>query len=182
MVVLVFLHAQYAFGILLFELFSGERAHRGVPRALLPHSVALRGLRPVLPPHTPPSYRRLAERCWQAEPRQRWAEVEGGRWAGGSQDRDPGVWLVPACGAEAAGGPRVEPLGPLCDYAAGPHSTRSWTSCSACVKQQRRRRRRRLASSTAGLRPQVRRRGQQQVPGAAGPQVRAGPPAAAAAR
>ncbi|KAG2440276.1 hypothetical protein HXX76_004388 [Chlamydomonas incerta] len=61
----------FAFGILLFELFSGERAHRGVPRALLPHAVALRGLRPVLPPHTPPDYRALAERCWQSEPRQR---------------------------------------------------------------------------------------------------------------
>ncbi len=29
----------YAFGIMLWELFTGDKAHRGVPRALLPHQV-----------------------------------------------------------------------------------------------------------------------------------------------
>ncbi|GFR45644.1 hypothetical protein Agub_g7054, partial [Astrephomene gubernaculifera] len=33
--------------------------------------VALRGLRPSFPPQTPPDFRRLAERCWQADPRSR---------------------------------------------------------------------------------------------------------------
>ncbi|GIM04094.1 hypothetical protein Vretimale_8718 [Volvox reticuliferus] len=31
----------YAFGILMYELFTGDRAHRGVPRALLPHQVCV---------------------------------------------------------------------------------------------------------------------------------------------
>ena len=31
----------YAFGILLWELFTGEKAFRGTPKALLPHQVGL---------------------------------------------------------------------------------------------------------------------------------------------
>ncbi|KAG2499639.1 hypothetical protein HYH03_002578 [Edaphochlamys debaryana] len=61
----------YAFGILLFELFTGERAWEGMPRALLPARVALEGWRPVFPPHTPPDYKALVERCWHADPQRR---------------------------------------------------------------------------------------------------------------
>ncbi|GIL97177.1 hypothetical protein Vretimale_2919 [Volvox reticuliferus] len=61
----------YAFGIMMYELFTGGRAYRGVTRTLLPHQVALRGLRPVFPPHTPPDYQALAERCWHADPKKR---------------------------------------------------------------------------------------------------------------
>ncbi|EFJ42761.1 hypothetical protein VOLCADRAFT_97147 [Volvox carteri f. nagariensis] len=61
----------YAYGVLLFELFTGERAWEGMPRALLPARVALEGWRPVFPPHTPAAYRQLAERCWLADPAKR---------------------------------------------------------------------------------------------------------------
>ncbi|GLI61168.1 hypothetical protein VaNZ11_003455 [Volvox africanus] len=61
----------YAYGVLLFELFSGERAWEGMPRALLPARVALEGWRPVFPPHAPAAYRQLAERCWTADPAKR---------------------------------------------------------------------------------------------------------------
>ncbi|PNH03196.1 putative serine/threonine-protein kinase [Tetrabaena socialis] len=56
------------YGIMLYELFTGDRAHRGVPRALLPHQVAIGGLRPALPPHMPPDYRQLVDSCWRADP------------------------------------------------------------------------------------------------------------------
>ncbi|PNH11049.1 putative serine/threonine-protein kinase, partial [Tetrabaena socialis] len=61
----------YAFGILLHELFTGGRAYSGVPKALLPHQVAVQGLRPVLPPYTPPAFRLLVESCWDANPHSR---------------------------------------------------------------------------------------------------------------
>ncbi|KAG2495033.1 hypothetical protein HYH03_006965 [Edaphochlamys debaryana] len=61
----------YAYGILLYELLTGERPFRGVTRALLPQLVAVQGLRPELPPDTPPDFRRLAESCWHADPRRR---------------------------------------------------------------------------------------------------------------
>ncbi|PNH11050.1 putative serine/threonine-protein kinase [Tetrabaena socialis] len=61
----------YAFGILLHELFTGGRAYSGVPKALLPHEVAVQGLRPVLPPYTPPAFRLLVESCWDASPHAR---------------------------------------------------------------------------------------------------------------
>ncbi|KAG2449181.1 hypothetical protein HYH02_005928 [Chlamydomonas schloesseri] len=61
----------YAYGVLLFELFTGERAWEGMPRALLPARVALEGWRPVFPPHTPRGFRELAERCWHPDPAKR---------------------------------------------------------------------------------------------------------------
>ncbi|GIL81676.1 hypothetical protein Vretimale_1265 [Volvox reticuliferus] len=61
----------YAYGVFLYELFTGERAWEGMPRALLPARVALEGWRPVFPPHAPPAYRQLAERCWIADPAKR---------------------------------------------------------------------------------------------------------------
>lgn len=33
--------------------------------------VALGGLRPIFPPHTPLEYSQLAQRCWQAKPQDR---------------------------------------------------------------------------------------------------------------
>ncbi|KXZ53722.1 hypothetical protein GPECTOR_6g639 [Gonium pectorale] len=61
----------YSFGILLYELYTGGMAFRDVPRAVLPHQVALQGRRPSFPPHAPPAYRDLAECCWRADPRSR---------------------------------------------------------------------------------------------------------------
>ncbi|KXZ50239.1 hypothetical protein GPECTOR_17g877 [Gonium pectorale] len=69
----------YAYGILLYELFTGDRAWEGVPRALLPARVALEGWRPIFPPHTPIGYRALAER----QPEHRHAEAEAKVTGGG---------------------------------------------------------------------------------------------------
>lgn len=58
----------YAFGILLWELYTGGHAYKGVPRALLPHEIAKRGLRPSFPADAPFALRFLACRCWEQDP------------------------------------------------------------------------------------------------------------------
>uniref|UniRef100_A0A383VFW0 Protein kinase domain-containing protein n=1 Tax=Tetradesmus obliquus TaxID=3088 RepID=A0A383VFW0_TETOB len=57
----------YAFGITLWELYTGRRAFEGVPRALLGHQVTREALRPKFPPGTPLQYKTLAERCWHTD-------------------------------------------------------------------------------------------------------------------
>jgi hypothetical protein len=59
----------------------------GVPIPLLPHEVAVKGLRPKWPSSLPPQYRdlqALAEACWAQEPQARWggATISIGRPAG----------------------------------------------------------------------------------------------------
>jgi serine/threonine protein kinase len=64
----------YAYGILLYEVMTGQRAYAGVPIPLLPHEVARQGLRPSWPANLPPGCRdlqRLAEACWAQQPRDR---------------------------------------------------------------------------------------------------------------
>lgn len=64
----------YAYGILLYELITGQRAYVGVPIPLLPHEVALQGLRPEWPRNMPAEssmLRDLAEACWQHKPQDR---------------------------------------------------------------------------------------------------------------
>lgn len=66
----------YAFGIMLYEIVTGRRAYASVPIPLLPHEVAMRGLRPEWPQHLPlecAGIQRLAEACWAQEPQSRWA-------------------------------------------------------------------------------------------------------------
>mgnify|MGYP001811222418 CR=1 FL=1 len=43
----------------------------GIPRALVGHKVAVLGLRPKLPPFTPPDFKALIEECWAQDPEQR---------------------------------------------------------------------------------------------------------------
>jgi hypothetical protein len=54
-----------AFGITLWEMYTGARAFEGVPRALLGHQITREHKRPRFPDSTPWAYRDLAERCWQ---------------------------------------------------------------------------------------------------------------------
>jgi serine/threonine protein kinase len=64
----------YAYGILLFEIITGRRAYSGVPIPLLPHEVAMQGLRPEWPSNLPEDslqLRDLAEFCWKHQPQDR---------------------------------------------------------------------------------------------------------------
>lgn len=66
----------YAYGILLYEIITGQRAYAGVPVPLLPHQVAVAGLRPSWPPGVPAgckTLQQLAEACWAQAPQDRWA-------------------------------------------------------------------------------------------------------------
>ena len=69
----------YAFGILLFELMTGQRAFAGVPIPYLPYHVAEEGMRPSWPKGFAADVaegcygelRRLAEACWAPVPASR---------------------------------------------------------------------------------------------------------------
>ncbi|KAF5831352.1 kinase-like domain-containing protein [Dunaliella salina] len=55
----------YAFGITLWELFTGGEPYRGVPRALLGHKVAREQKRPSFPPVMPEGYKALLRKASQ---------------------------------------------------------------------------------------------------------------------
>ncbi|KAJ9517261.1 hypothetical protein QJQ45_009127 [Haematococcus lacustris] len=57
----------YAFGITLWELFTGGHAFKGVPKSLLGHQVINENRRPEFPPGTPVRYKQLAEWCWNKD-------------------------------------------------------------------------------------------------------------------
>lgn len=78
----------YAFGILLWELYTGGRAFAHVPLPLLGHEVARGGLRPVFPGSCPVGFQEFAARCWAANPADRCAQ--GGRGRGGEAGRRGG--------------------------------------------------------------------------------------------
>ena len=95
----------YAFGILLYELYSGRSAFKGAPRAMLGYEVVKLRRRPQFPVQAPPEYQNLAVRCWAADPAQRpgfdavVAELEAMR----RRLTPDGGSLAPAC-ADAGGG------------------------------------------------------------------------------
>eukprot|EP00955_Chlamydomonas_euryale_P012255 131748-Chlamydomonas_euryale.AAC.1 len=55
----------YAFGITLWELYTGQRPYRGVPRIVLGHAIVFEQKRPAFPDGTPQRLKLLVERCWQ---------------------------------------------------------------------------------------------------------------------
>ncbi|KAI8472598.1 MAG: kinase-like domain-containing protein [Monoraphidium minutum] len=64
----------YAFGILLFEIVTGERPYAGIHNALLGHAVVASRKRPAWPSAMGPEFREakaLAEECWQHHPHAR---------------------------------------------------------------------------------------------------------------
>jgi serine/threonine protein kinase len=58
----------YAYGIILWEMYTAQQAFKGIPRALLGHDVAKLGRRPEFPPDCPFDYQLLACRCWESDP------------------------------------------------------------------------------------------------------------------
>jgi serine/threonine protein kinase len=66
----------YAFGIILWEMFTGGYAFLGVPGALLGHQVSVEGKRPIFPEDAPQGFKKLAEWCWSPDPSNRPSFVE----------------------------------------------------------------------------------------------------------
>eukprot|EP00878_Enallax_costatus_P046903 GHUV01057221.1.p1 GENE.GHUV01057221.1~~GHUV01057221.1.p1 ORF type:complete len:219 (-),score=61.03 GHUV01057221.1:455-1111(-) len=93
----------YAYGILLYEIITGQRAYAGVPIPLLPHEVALQGLRPTWPPGLPNAYKplqRLAEACWAQNPHDRPTFADVFQYLESCQKGSPATHLLPKPGGE----------------------------------------------------------------------------------
>jgi serine/threonine protein kinase len=58
----------YAFGIMLYEMYTATQAFQGVPKIMLGHEVVKLGRRPKFPPDCPFDYQLLACRCWESDP------------------------------------------------------------------------------------------------------------------
>ncbi|GMH44611.1 hypothetical protein BSKO_12563 [Bryopsis sp. KO-2023] len=58
----------YSFGIVMWELVSGEAPLEGVPHYVVMKKVLLDNWRPTFPSNTPESYKLLAEQCWTSLP------------------------------------------------------------------------------------------------------------------
>ncbi|KAG1669245.1 hypothetical protein FOA52_003282 [Chlamydomonas sp. UWO 241] len=66
----------YAFGIMLWEVYTAKHPFLGVSKQLLPAMVAKEGKRPVFPDSAPPDFVRLTEWCWSADPNSRPTFIE----------------------------------------------------------------------------------------------------------
>ncbi len=58
---------MYAYGITLWELFTGGSPFKKTPRALLGHMITKEHKRPAFTLATPEAYRVLVEKCWHPE-------------------------------------------------------------------------------------------------------------------
>ena len=61
----------YSYGIVLWELLTGEIPYNDVPVEKLPYLVVQEKLRPTIPPDTPPDLANLITACWSTDPKQR---------------------------------------------------------------------------------------------------------------
>jgi len=57
----------YALGIILWELVTLSAVRMSCLASMVPFMVSARGLRPVLPPHAPPTYAVLVRACWAGD-------------------------------------------------------------------------------------------------------------------
>ena len=90
----------YAFGVTMWELFTGGKAFQGVPYALLGHAIAKEHKRPAFTLATPEAFRALAELCWDPDYEKRCGEWRCGEWVGFR-------WCRPSCGSQGGGGGAV---------------------------------------------------------------------------
>eukprot|EP00775_Hariotina_reticulata_P003757 gene3757-4016_t len=58
----------YSFGIMMWEIYTGQLSFKNVHYAAFYETVVLRNVRPFLPPDMPEDYRFLMEHCWAANP------------------------------------------------------------------------------------------------------------------
>ncbi|GAX86359.1 hypothetical protein CEUSTIGMA_g13771.t1 [Chlamydomonas eustigma] len=58
----------YAFGFVLWELYTGEKVYEDMLGTLISEQVVEEGWRPAFPADTPKPYVELAASCWQADP------------------------------------------------------------------------------------------------------------------
>lgn len=79
----------YSFGIMMWELLTGEAAFQGWQWGAIIENVALNGQRPTIPATAPEDYCLLVESCWHQSPAQRpnFDEVGGCGWGKGRQTR-----------------------------------------------------------------------------------------------
>jgi hypothetical protein len=61
----------YAYGIMMWEVFTNQTAHAGCHSGAVVERVVLRGERPPVPSGMPPQYALLMQRCWDDDPAQR---------------------------------------------------------------------------------------------------------------
>ncbi|KAF5831320.1 kinase-like domain-containing protein [Dunaliella salina] len=77
----------YAFGILLWEMYTGARPYGSMKQQQIVEEVVMRGLRPRFPPGTPRGYAELAQACWSgaATSRPSFEEVERSNRSGSAR-------------------------------------------------------------------------------------------------
>jgi serine/threonine protein kinase len=61
----------YAFGIMMWEIYTGKRSYAGLSREAIMDRVLVRGARPAFPAGAPPAYAALAQACWAHCPAER---------------------------------------------------------------------------------------------------------------
>ncbi|KAG9447401.1 hypothetical protein H6P81_013529 [Aristolochia fimbriata] len=61
----------YSFGILMWEMLTGELPYKNVDRDLIKRGVAMGELRPQVPSWCDPQWRSIMEECWSQEPTER---------------------------------------------------------------------------------------------------------------
>jgi len=62
---------SFSFGIMMWELYTGQRAYGGLGRDAIIDRVYKKKARPIFPLGVPPAYAALAKQCWDDDPPQR---------------------------------------------------------------------------------------------------------------
>ena len=59
---------MYAYGILMWEMYTTQRPYGSMNQQTLVEEVVMRSLRPKFPPNAPEGFARLAQACWNGSP------------------------------------------------------------------------------------------------------------------